>query len=99
MTRSRKLTIPLSHDKPVAEELKLIATSKQEKLSNSKPISKGSKENASAEAKQPPPKALPKYSYKDYKPSPARVYVRHIDEADDLVGALSGYVQQLAPSL
>lgn len=82
----------------MAEELRLLATSKQEKPgskapSTSKPISRGSKENASTEAKQSSPKVLPKYSYKDYKPSPARVYVRHIDEADDLVGALSGYVR------
>ncbi|TFY58764.1 hypothetical protein EVJ58_g6213 [Rhodofomes roseus] len=34
--------------------------------------------------------ALPLYSYKDYNPTPAVVYVRHEEEADDLVQALSG---------
>ncbi|KAH9915205.1 ribonuclease H-like domain-containing protein [Fomitopsis serialis] len=33
---------------------------------------------------------LPLYSYKDYYPAPAVVYVRHEDEADELIQALSG---------
>lgn len=34
---------------------------------------------------------LPLYSYKDYTPSPAVVYIRHEDEANELVQSLSGY--------
>lgn len=33
---------------------------------------------------------LPLYFYKDYSPSPAVVYVRHEDEANELVQSLSG---------
>lgn len=35
---------------------------------------------------------LPLYSYRDYTPSPAVVYVRHEDEANELAQSLSGYV-------
>ena len=60
-----------------------------------KPASKASKENVPADTSssnfsQKSSKELPKYSYKNYKPSPARVYVRHLEEADDLVASLSG---------
>ncbi|KAH8112253.1 hypothetical protein DFH11DRAFT_515747 [Phellopilus nigrolimitatus] len=49
-----------------------------------------SKENIAPERVQM--SKLPLYSYKEFTPSPARVYVAHKDEADDLVGALSGPV-------
>ena len=35
---------------------------------------------------------FPLYSYKDYTPSPAVVYIRHEDEANELVQSLSGCV-------
>lgn len=35
---------------------------------------------------------LPLYSHQDYSPRPAVVYVRHEDEANELVQSLSGCV-------
>ncbi|EJD00121.1 uncharacterized protein FOMMEDRAFT_30783 [Fomitiporia mediterranea MF3/22] len=63
-----------------------------------RPVSKGSKENAVVQSpsqinREPAivhPPAL--YSYKDYKPAPVRVYVRHEEEANVLVQSLSGGV-------
>ena len=44
----------------------------------------------SASAGEQVKKVLPLYSYKDFKPSPTRVYVWHLDEAEDLVECLKG---------
>ena len=41
---------------------------------------------------------LPLYSYKDYTPSPAVVYIRHEDEANELVQSLSGYGYRTLPN-
>ena len=60
--------------------------------------SKHVKDNVSAEPKAnvvlDPPIVHPlkTYSYKNCKPSPSCIYVRDEEEADKLVGSLSGYV-------
>lgn len=67
-------------------------------LTRPKPSSRESKENVAAQPSThvilDPPLVppLPIYSYKDLNPAPTRVYVRHEEEANELIGSLSGYV-------
>ncbi|KAI5120394.1 hypothetical protein M0805_000173 [Coniferiporia weirii] len=74
----QQATVPALHLKPVSHDPIPLEVQEDSKESTS-PI-------------PTPVVHLPLYSYKDFTPSPARVYVRHVDEADDLVEALSGPV-------